>query len=799
MSDDHPSTPPQAHDPTPEHSPNISMTSSSPSHSHPQPHTPPPEHTTPQQSPEITPRVTSNTHQMTGSMAGLSFRGPSEGVTQLGKRNFSAISTAMTMSGREEEGEGGLGEGVGLGLELSQGAPSASSSGPVGEHQSVTTSSDGQTGGAVVPTTSAQQVLSQQGQSQQAQHQQAQHQQSHDQQTQNRQTQNQQAQNQQAQTQQPQLQQAQTQQVQGQQAQTSQAPVQHSQNQQTQLPQAQPQPAQPQPTLPQQAQTQQAPIQQAQGQQQAQGPIEEVEDERGSYSSPTVPAPTPSGGPEEIEEQPPAETPSRTRFRPHFPSDPLPVRLDQVVKPSLLRYVPQDWRIAIFESEKAEYRKTSLPKWREPSGTQMIEAPSGEMVWVDPFASPTIPRAIVPVFEIPPEFTVEDFNAARIGLYAMEMLADDLKSGELHPMDLDWQERRSAYRCIMMQDKGEARTLFPSHPDRDMVPAREFDVVELDRTAAYTIRSPMKWAKPNLHVIFELLAAESSFKETTRLYGFECGKIFSCHPTPVEPHIISLISTQPCCTEFRDLYLTVSELVSAGGHADVYRGILHTYPFGEPKVHGDIDDRQVVIKVICPRAFDDDPRYPGSTQREARQSMINEVYTYNQTGAPLQGEVIPRFYGLWEWVGHLRKSDGSENMIDRRHKVFIELLEDVGISMNQRFGFPQDHSPELLRNTHKLEIIAAYVQLHKLKIHHGFLSPETIRWNPMIEYPSIDSGIRLIDFTHSLNVRYMGQCRDEIMYLQEIYQITSREVDICFGQLRDNGEVFSYYDDLADE
>ncbi|WWD03368.1 hypothetical protein V865_001420 [Kwoniella europaea PYCC6329] len=70
--------------------------------------------------------------------------------------------------------------------------------------------------------------------------------------------------------------------------------------------------------------------------------------------------------------------------------------------------------------------------------------------------------------------------------------------------------------------------------------------------------------------------------------------------------------------------------------------------------------------------------------------------------------------------------------------------------MNQRFGWPENTSPESIRIEHKMEILAAYAQLHKMKIHHGYIGPEVIRFNPRIGYPSIDSGIRLIDFTHSL-------------------------------------------------
>ncbi|WWC94598.1 hypothetical protein V866_001445 [Kwoniella sp. B9012] len=541
---------------------------------------------------------------------------------------------------------------------------------------------------------------------------------------------------------------------------------------------------------------------------------EVVEDERGSYAAPTTPNPTPARGSEQSEAmdvdqgpgQPPAElveAMTRTkRLQRPIPTDPLPVNFKPEVVPSNLDLTPDEWKKVRFESIKADFRKTSLPKWREPSGTHRVMSPSGDLAWVDPFASPTLPRALIPELRIPPDFGIDDFNAARIGLNFKEMLADDLKSGEMTPLDLDWQVRRHVFRCIMMQERGEARTLFPTSLDRTILPARQFEGVDLDETAAYTFRRPLQWARPQLHVTFELLAAQSSFKDTMRLYGFECGTVFHCDPTlSLEPHIISLITTQPHTTEFENLYITVSEMISAGGNSDVYRGTLHTHAHGEQKTDIDAEDRDVVIKVICPKAFEDDPRWVAkkATTREAKQSMINEITMYNNHAASLQSEVIPRYYGLWEWKGQLRKSDGGEigDMTEKSYRVFIEVLEDVGISMNQRFGWPENTNPEFIRIEHKMEILAAYAQLHKLKIHHGYIGPEVIRFNPRIGYPSIDSGIRLIDFTHSLVVRYSSHCRDELDHLQLLYRITHEELMEFLQQMRENGESFTYMDGLG--
>ncbi|KAK6909698.1 hypothetical protein I203_103719 [Kwoniella mangroviensis CBS 8507] len=541
-----------------------------------------------------------------------------------------------------------------------------------------------------------------------------------------------------------------------------------------------------------------------------------VEDERGSYAAPTTPNPTPARGSEQSGSmdmdvnvgvgQPPAElveAMTRTkRLQRRIPTDPLPVNFKPEVVPSNLDLTPDEWKNVRFESIKADFRKTSLPKWREPSGTHRVMAPSGDLAWVDPFASPTLPRPLIPELRIPPDFGIDDFNAARIGLNFMEMLADDLKSGEMTLLDLDWQVRRHVFQCIMMQERGKARTLFPTSLDRTILPARQFEGVDLDETAAYTFRRPLQWARPLLHVAFELLAAQSSFKDTMRLYGFECGRVFHCDPAlSLEPHIISLITTQPHTTEFGNLYITVSEMISAGGNSDVYRGTLHTYAHGEQKTNIDAEDRDVVIKVICPQAFQDDPRWVAkkATTREAKQSMINEITMYNNHAAALQGEVIPRYYGLWEWKGQLRKSDvgDREDMTEKSYRVFIEVLEDVGISMNQRFGWPENTNPEFIRIEHKMEILAAYAQLHKIKIHHGFIGPEVIRFNPRIGYPSIDSGIRLIDFTHSLVVRYSSHCRDELDHLQLLYRITHEELMEFFQQMRENGESFTYMDGVG--
>ncbi|WWC89116.1 uncharacterized protein L201_004034 [Kwoniella dendrophila CBS 6074] len=486
--------------------------------------------------------------------------------------------------------------------------------------------------------------------------------------------------------------------------------------------------------------------------------------------------------PEEVE----IEGPIR-RMQMHYPSAPMK-RARRESRIVTFFDVPESFRKAKFESDKQDLRKISLPKWRVASGVQCIQAPTGQMTWVDPFVSPHLPRALISDIGIPPDCSIEDFIAARVGLFRFEMLADDLKSGELLPDDLGWFERRMAFRVITMQERCEARTLFPTKPDQTIFPARKFSDIPMDEVGAYDIRAPMKWSRPTLHVIFDIMAAQQSFYNK-RSYGFEFGKMLPFAPTALEPHVISLIATQPLLTEFNNLYLDIAGLLDCGSIADVYRGTIHTCPPGKSFQVGDLPEQPVIVKVFCPEAFDHDSTYDFAT-RHAKQQMINEVVSYKSNLASLQHELVPCFYGSWEWTGHLRKNAETEEMTFKPYKVYIEILEDVGLSIHQRAG--------VLSHNHKLAILNAYIQLHSCKMKHGVLDAKNIRIIINANRNSAhDYGIGLIDFSHAIPTRYITECWDEIEALQQLLELDWNSVYGLIHKLIEEHEIPGYNDGVG--
>nr|XP_031863437.1 uncharacterized protein CI109_001313 [Kwoniella shandongensis]KAA5530509.1 hypothetical protein CI109_001313 [Kwoniella shandongensis] len=315
-----------------------------------------------------------------------------------------------------------------------------------------------------------------------------------------------------------------------------------------------------------------------------------------------------------------------------------------------------------------------------------------------------------------------------------ELLADQLRTGTLKPEAMDEKDRWKAYRVIVDQELGEAKSAITKSPsqmppiashEKAIVHSQDSMVVDSE-----TVHPPeLKWSKPKLRLSFSRRAAVSS-QYAKRQFIFLPNETFILRPSNYfVPHTISVIASQPYLTECSEIMIELLDREGSGSLSDGYQGLLRTGKGGPAK--------KVIVKITCPGAFD--LLHPRFTHASARKQVLKETTNYMSGLACLQGEVVPTFYGLWQMERQLsfRMKDGKRHQT--AFSLFAAVLEDVGTDVKQYANCTSSSQiPLLLR----MDILTLYAKLHERCILHHAYKPVHVRVSP-------NGQLRLIDFEKS--------------------------------------------------
>ncbi|KAK8864577.1 hypothetical protein IAR55_001827 [Kwoniella newhampshirensis] len=327
-----------------------------------------------------------------------------------------------------------------------------------------------------------------------------------------------------------------------------------------------------------------------------------------------------------------------------------------------------------------------------------------------------------------------------------EYLVDMLRTGITKPQELTEEERRRAYRVMTDQVEKKATTSIGKTFDylKTMGPATDKEAAGL----APLPKSVLQWSRPKLRLSFSRDSAQKS-RQTERRFSFMPDETFILAPSvDFVPHPISLVATQPCLTECKELMVELTGYEGSGSLSDGYRGLLRTGSAGPAK--------KVIVKITSPGAFGLGHRR--FTSVSSTRKVLNEAQNYASHLACLQGEVCPTFYGLWYMEAKLSTRIGSQS----RHKVplsvFAAVMEDVGEEFTEReLREGRYASLNQINVEHKTGITELYAKLHERKLVHEAIKNAHIRITP-------DGRLRLIDFEKSYP-GCLGACWNEMKQL----------------------------------
>ncbi|WVO17697.1 hypothetical protein L204_105395 [Cryptococcus depauperatus] len=168
----------------------------------------------------------------------------------------------------------------------------------------------------------------------------------------------------------------------------------------------------------------------------------------------------------------------------------------------------------------------------------------------------------------------------------------------------------------------------------------------------------------------------------------------------------------------RKLYVNAS--LSHGRVWDAFNGKLQKYLKRNMFV-----EESVIIKMTDPQRFPREASHGMFTCWEARKAVFQECEFYSKYLKKLQGEIVPRSYGLWG--GRLKLGDEDEEGL--WCEVWTMILEDCGPPVNVA----------TLTDDERNEIVTLYRKLHRHGVLHGDPDPRHWRLHP-------EGGFRLIDF-----------------------------------------------------
>lgn len=149
----------------------------------------------------------------------------------------------------------------------------------------------------------------------------------------------------------------------------------------------------------------------------------------------------------------------------------------------------------------------------------------------------------------------------------------------------------------------------------------------------------------------------------------------------------------------------------------------------------------------------------GSRSRHAtKQAAKAEAALYEGPLAPLQGDTVPRFFGLWmgtaAWHAPAVSAKdfafrGSAEKRDHSHEIMIMLLEDVGRTIADRSEYVGDfdacvHNLGPCTDV-RVDIVDLYERLHGVNVVHNDFGVKHVMKSGM-------GDLRLIDFEDSWEV-----------------------------------------------
>ncbi|WVQ81653.1 hypothetical protein IAT38_003778 [Cryptococcus sp. DSM 104549] len=231
---------------------------------------------------------------------------------------------------------------------------------------------------------------------------------------------------------------------------------------------------------------------------------------------------------------------------------------------------------------------------------------------------------------------------------------------------------------------------------------------------------------PRLRLSFSRRAAQQSAM-TERLFVFRPNESFILSPHKgykdfSGPYLKRnhLIPAYPAITESEELSIELIEREGSGSLSDGYRGIMRRRGgIGEPGV-------KVIVKLTSPSAFVEQQHWRFDHEK-AMSRIRNEAKLYCTNLAPLQGDVVPVYYGFWQMTQTLWTRNRNKRT-EKEHTVFASVLEDVG--------------DPLFEKEKREAFIMLYIKLSLASVYHSAIKSVHTRKGP-------DGKGRLIDFEKS--------------------------------------------------
>ncbi|WVQ81718.1 hypothetical protein IAT38_003843 [Cryptococcus sp. DSM 104549] len=322
----------------------------------------------------------------------------------------------------------------------------------------------------------------------------------------------------------------------------------------------------------------------------------------------------------------------------------------------------------------------------------------------------------------------------------------------------DDEEDNYALACLGLVGNGNSRSyssLLPTHLVRlwlrnltSLAPPppssrRPPSPVPQDTVDSFPIGAPTSAESPtfpSLRLSFSRSAAKQSLK-TSRIFAFRPDESFTLYPCDDHPHPSPfrnrLADNYPAVTETKELAIELLELEGSGSLSDGYRGLMR-------RRGGSTEGSfKVIVKITSPSAFKSQCHERFHAQK-ALARINNEARLYWEELAPLQGEVVPVHYGLWQVTRDcvVRKKGG----IATEQTVYASVMEDVG---RRLFDGEKDnvfgglHGLRHHSDAHKKAALKLYYKLGLAGVYHGAPKHVHTRMGP-------DGKGRLIDFEKSM-------------------------------------------------
>ncbi|WVR06863.1 hypothetical protein IAU60_003899 [Kwoniella sp. DSM 27419] len=276
----------------------------------------------------------------------------------------------------------------------------------------------------------------------------------------------------------------------------------------------------------------------------------------------------------------------------------------------------------------------------------------------------------------------------------LEDLANRLKSGQASVEDLSAELRLKVFRIIDAQRRAKVvlhGSTAVSNPDPvDSGDSTSLDPHSAGDNAQPVPTEPMKWSSPSMQLGFSRAATNVNLRED-RGFRFAPNQSFVCRPVAgIVPDVISLILARQFLVDCDRLDIELIGLEGSGSLSDGYKGVLRARSGSEP-------GRPVIVKLTSPDAFYYQDHWRFGDRHKAETRILLEARHYTENLSPLQGEVVPIFYGMWEMTDQLFSSDDRYRTVRYRFplKVYVTVLEDVGPVCHEYESLGRDASKDV--------------------------------------------------------------------------------------------------------